>query len=54
MDVVVFPIGERVGGWGEDWQQEFHVIPFGMEGTLPGKSLAGVERETSAGTAGQK
>lgn len=35
MDVVVFPRGE---GKGKDWQWEFHVIPFGMEGMLPGKS----------------
>ena len=34
MDVVVFPRGE---GKGKDWQWEFHLIPFGMEGTLPGK-----------------
>lgn len=39
VDVVVFPGGKRRGwedGWWKekDWQWEFHVIPFGMEGML--------------------
>lgn len=38
MDVLVFPGGEN-GRWKQkDWQWEYHVIPFGTEGMLPGKS----------------
>ena len=47
--------GWEDGWWkGKDWQWEFHVIPFGMEGMLPGKSSLGINRETAAETGGNK